>query len=206
MCSHAARSTALRSHIKPLASLPIASSLVWSQAADGKDSAGSDQVHKSKTDIDQQGQHSHIPQGSTHACPISWLLRLRRLQKPHGNDFMFSRCSGRHVSCSYVVRLVKQIAVHFRIGHNPRFYSTHSLCRGGLTNLTLAGAEIYHIQQLARPRDPRSMYHYINFPSSQLRHRTRKAIKLRTRWCSACLVMFGLVSCVIVTQTNWYRT
>ncbi len=63
------------------------------------------------------------------------------------------------MSHSYVTWLVKQIAVHF--GHNPHFYSTHSLHRGGLPNLALAGTDIYHIQQLACHRDPRSMHRYI---------------------------------------------
>jgi integrase len=125
-------------------------------------------IRKSKTDPGGYGQSVVLPATGRDCCPVFWLRRhlARRPAIPSAPLFI-SDC-GRRILPATVAFIVKDTVLAFAPRHAPSAYSGHSLRRGGLTALSMAGAHEVLVQRVARHKDPRSTAKYIEPPFSAL--------------------------------------
>jgi integrase len=124
---------------------------------------------RSKTDIDRGGSSVAIQRLKSSICPIRWLRRLRREEKPKSARELVFPFMKRYC----VAWLLKAVAgAH---GRNVHHYSTHSLRRGGITLRAELGFSLPEIQQHARHKNPSTTMAYIHLPSDHALARLQRA-------------------------------
>jgi integrase len=125
-------------------------------------------IRKSKTDPGGFGQSVTLPATDRDCCPVFWLRRLLKRRPTNPDAPLFISDAGRRILPQTVAFIVKDTITAFAPRHAPSAYSGHSLRRGGLTALALAGAHESIVRRVARHKDPRSTAKYLEPPFSAL--------------------------------------
>jgi integrase len=118
-------------------------------------------IRRSKTDQTGKGCHQYLPATGRDCCPVFWLQRLLAIRPAAKQTHLFASDDGSRFSAASVAYVVKNTVMAVAPRHAHANYSGHSLRRGGLTALSLAGAPNILVQKIARHKDPRSTEKYI---------------------------------------------
>lgn len=133
-------------------------------------------IRKSKTDQEGVGQTVTLLSTGRDCCPLRWLRRLLSL-RPNAppTDPLFTNSTNLRITPARIAEIVKDSVAVLAPRHSVDNFSGHSLRRGGLTALSMAGAPLHVVQQHARHKDPRSTAVYIAPPLSILARAFSKA-------------------------------
>lgn len=126
-------------------------------------------IRRSKTDQTAKGTRIYLPATGRDCCPVFWLRRLLSLRPAAKLSPLFTSDQGQRVLPANVAFYVKDTVTAVAPRHSPAAFSGHSLRRGGLTALSLAGVPDMLVQKIARHKDPRSTEKYITPSLSALR-------------------------------------